>query len=83
MASSNALRWRGLWLASPKIVLMDEPLSSLDPELHLDMQREILKLHAAIGFTLVYVTHRREEADEMGMRVILMSSAREAPRAYR
>ena len=70
-------------VASPKIVLMDEPLSSLDPELNLDIRREILKLHTAIGFTLVYVTHRREEADEMGMRVILMSSAREAPRAHR
>jgi iron(III) transport system ATP-binding protein len=70
-------------VASPTIVLMDEPLSSLDPELSLDMRREILRLHAAIGFTLVYVTHRHEEADEMGMRVILMSSARESPPAHR
>jgi ABC-type sugar transport system ATPase subunit len=31
---------------------------------------EILRLHAAIGFTLVYVTHSREEAQEIGMRTI-------------
>ena len=62
---------------------MDEPLSSLDPELNLHLRREILRLHAELGFTLVYVTHSREEADEMGMRVIHMSSAREAPWAHR
>ncbi len=59
-------------VASPAIVLMDEPLSSLDPELKVHLQGEILRLHAEIGFTLLYVTHSREEALVMGSRVLAM-----------
>jgi iron(III) transport system ATP-binding protein len=59
-------------ITNPTIVLMDEPLSSLDPELNLHLRREILRLHAALGFTLVYVTHSREEAADVGSRVITM-----------
>ena len=59
-------------VANPTIVLMDEPLSSVDPELNLHLRREILRLHAELGFALVYVTHSREEAADVGSRVILM-----------
>ena len=59
-------------VTNPAIVLMDEPLSSLDDELNLHLRGEILRLHAALGFTLVYVTHRREEAMDIGTRVIAM-----------
>jgi iron(III) transport system ATP-binding protein len=58
--------------ANPAIVLMDEPLSSLDPELSLHLRKEILRLHAELGFTLLYVTHSVEEAAEVGSRVITM-----------
>ncbi len=57
-------------VAKPAVVLMDEPLSSLDPELNLHLRREIMKLHAELGFTLIYVTHSREEATDIGSRVI-------------
>ena len=63
-------------VANPAIVLMDEPLSSLDPELNLHLRREILRLHAELGFTLVYVTHSREEAADIGSRVIFMRQGR-------
>ena len=59
-------------VAEPTIVLMDEPLSSLNPELNLHLRREILRLHAELGFTLVYVTHSPEEAADLGSRVIVM-----------
>ena len=59
-------------VASPTIVLMDEPLSSLDSELNLHLRQEILRLHGELGFTLLYVTHSREEAVEIGSRVIAM-----------
>ena len=59
-------------VANPTIVLMDEPLSSLDPDLNLHLRKEILRLHAALGFTLVYVTHSVEESSEIGSRVIAM-----------
>ena len=41
------------------IVLMDEPLFNLDPELNAHLTQEILRLHKGLGFTLVYVTHDR------------------------
>jgi len=59
-------------IANPAIVLMDEPLTSLDHELNLHLRGEILRLHAALGFTLMYVTHSREEAADIGSRVIAM-----------
>ena len=59
----------------PAIVLMDEPLSSLDEELKAQMRREILRLHGELRFTLVYVTHSREEANELGTRTVALASA--------
>ena len=60
----------------PQILLMDEPLSSLNPELNLRLRAEILRLHHDLGFTLLYVTHSREEAFELGSRVLLMQDGR-------
>lgn len=60
----------------PKALLMDEPLSNLDFELNLRLRGEILRLHRSLGFTLLYVTHDREEAFEIGTRVVLMRSGR-------
>jgi ABC-type sugar transport system ATPase subunit len=56
----------------PKILLMDEPLSSLDPELNHLLRREILTIQAQLGFTLLYVTHNREEAADIGTRIVIM-----------
>ena len=53
----------------PRILLMDEPLSSLDEALSRKLRAEILRLHAEIGFTLVYVTHSRGEAQDIGTRI--------------
>ncbi len=60
----------------PRALLMDEPLSNLDQDLNVRLRREILRLHEAIGFTLIYVTHDREEAAEIGTRIVRMSSGR-------
>jgi len=56
----------------PKVLLMDEPLSSLDPQLNLRLRREILNLHERLGFTLLYVTHNHGEAVDIGSRIVLM-----------
>ncbi len=56
----------------PKALLMDEPLSSLDIELNRHIRKEILGLHNTLGFTLIYVTHDREEALDIGTRVVIM-----------
>jgi ABC-type sugar transport system ATPase subunit len=60
----------------PRILLMDEPLSNLDEALSRRLRGEILRLHAEFGFTLVYVTHSRDEAQEIGTRTIELSQAR-------
>lgn len=60
-------------ILQPKALLMDEPLSSLDIELSLRLRKEILKLQREIGFTLVYVTHDRQEAFEIGTRIVIMT----------
>lgn len=54
----------------PRILLMDEPLSNLDAALARRLRQEILRLHAELAFTLVYVTHSSDEAREIGMRTI-------------
>jgi len=59
----------------PRILLMDEPLSSLDAALAERLRREILRLHAELAFTLVYVTHSRDEVREIGTRTIELSVA--------
>ena len=58
---------------SSEIMLMDEPLSSLDTELKQQLGNEILRLHGEIGFTLVYVTHDHAEAERIGTRVFTMN----------
>jgi ABC-type sugar transport system ATPase subunit len=60
----------------PQLLLMDEPLSNLDAVLSRRLRAEILRLHAELGFTLVYVTHGEEEAQEIGMRTIVLSESR-------
>ncbi len=60
----------------PKVLLMDEPLSSLDMELNVRLRKEVLRLQERLGFTLLYVTHDRDEAFGMATRVVLMSKGR-------
>jgi len=60
----------------PRALLMDEPLSSLDLELNRRLREEILALQARLGFTLVYVTHDREEAFALANRIVLMDHGR-------
>ncbi|RZJ01459.1 MAG: ABC transporter ATP-binding protein, partial [Rubrivivax sp.] len=61
---------------SPRIVLMDEPLSALDKNLREAMQVEIRHLHEQIGATTVYVTHDQREALTMSDRIAVMNQGR-------
>ena len=54
----------------PQILLMDEPLSSLDNKRNTLLRKEIIKLQEKLGFTLIYVTHNEEEALEIGTRFL-------------
>jgi iron(III) transport system ATP-binding protein len=64
---------------APRIVLMDEPLSTLDEALNMELRKEILQLQGDLGFTLVYVTHSRDEAKELGTRTIQLKHGRIDP----
>jgi iron(III) transport system ATP-binding protein len=59
-------------VTQPRLLLMDEPLSSLDFELALELRRKILALQAALGFTLLYVTHNLDEAFAIAQRIVVM-----------
>ena len=56
----------------PKILLMDEPLSSLDTDLRRVLMREILRLQEELAITMIYVTHDREEAFSLATRIVVM-----------
>jgi len=56
---------------------MDEPLSNLDDELKFELCDELLDLHSQLGFTLVDVTHRKEEMKRIRTRAILLREGKE------
>lgn len=57
---------------SPKVFLMDEPLSNLDAKLRVQTRSRIAKLQRELGVTTVYVTHDQTEALTMGDRIAVM-----------
>lgn len=61
---------RGL-INKPKVLLLDEPLSSLDLKLKKQMQIELKRLQKKLGITFVYVTHSQDEALTMSDRIII------------
>ena len=66
---------RGL-IMEPKVMLLDEPLSNLDAKLRRSMRREIRDLQRSLGMTMLYVTHDREEAEEVSDRMAVMIDGR-------
>ena len=58
---------------SPRVLLLDEPLSALDLKLRQSMRLELKALQAKTGITFLFVTHDQEEALTMSDRVAVMS----------
>ncbi|MEN6420150.1 MAG: ABC transporter ATP-binding protein [Clostridiaceae bacterium] len=56
---------------SPKLLLLDEPLSNLDARLRIDMRAELKRLHRETGTTIIYVTHDQVEALTMSTKIAL------------
>jgi multiple sugar transport system ATP-binding protein len=61
---------------SPKVFLMDEPLSNLDAKLRIQMRTEISRVQRRLGVTTLYVTHDQIEAMTMGDLVAVMHDGR-------
>jgi ABC-type sugar transport system ATPase subunit len=60
-------------VTDPSVFLMDEPLSSLDAKLRVDMRTELKHLHERLRATFVYVTHDQAEAMTMADRIVVMN----------
>jgi iron(III) transport system ATP-binding protein len=56
----------------PDVMLLDEPLSSLDPHLREEMRFEVKDLQRRFGFTILYVTHDQSEAMALSDRILVM-----------
>jgi iron(III) transport system ATP-binding protein len=64
------------FVASPAIMLFDEPLSNLDAKLREQLRTDLHRLHRNVGFTGVYVTHDHAEALALGDRLAIMRAGR-------
>ena len=63
-------------ISSPKLLLLDEPLSALDVKLKKVLQAELKRLHRSVGVTFVHVTHDLEEAMMLADRICVMRAGK-------
>ncbi len=63
-------------VADPDIILMDEPLASLDYHLKKDLRKKIKRIHETSKKTFVYITHDQEEAFELSDEIIIIDEGR-------
>lgn len=63
-------------VGQPRILLLDEPLSSLDPELRATLRAELARLQRTLRVTTVYVSHDREDVTALADRVVEMRAGR-------
>jgi putative spermidine/putrescine transport system ATP-binding protein len=63
-------------ITDPEALLLDEPLSALDPFLKVRMRAELKKLQKSLGITFVHVTHSQEEAMALADLIVVMSEGR-------
>ncbi|MCK5293936.1 MAG: ATP-binding cassette domain-containing protein, partial [Arcobacteraceae bacterium] len=60
----------------PKLLLMDEPLSALDPSMRTKLQNEILTLHKEFGTTTIMVSHDPSEIYRLSNRVVVLEQGK-------
>lgn len=67
-------------MAEPKLLLLDEPLSSLDKETRLELQAELMEMQSLWNIPFVLVTHDPEEAKTMGGQVLFLEKGQQVER---
>lgn len=60
-------------ITEPKILLLDEPLSALDPFLRIEMRAELKTLQRKLGISFIHVTHSQDEAMALADLVLVMN----------
>jgi spermidine/putrescine transport system ATP-binding protein len=63
-------------ITKPNILLLDEPMSALDPHLRVRMQGELKRLQQALNISFFYVTHNQNEAFSMADKVVVMNQGK-------
>ncbi len=63
-------------MMQPQVLLLDEPLSALDPFLRVKMRAELKRWHRELGMSFVHVTHSQEEAMALADQVVVMNHGR-------
>lgn len=63
-------------ITQPDVVLLDEPLSALDPFLRIKMRAELKRIHQELGLTFIHVTHSQEEAMALADLMVVMNEGR-------
>ena len=63
-------------ITKPKLLLLDEPLSALDPFLRIEMRAELKALQRQLDITFVHVTHSQEEAMALSDLILVMNAGR-------
>ncbi len=63
-------------ITRPGVLLLDEPLSALDPFLRDRMREELKRLHRELGITFIHVTHSQTEAMALADLVVVMNQGR-------
>jgi putative spermidine/putrescine transport system ATP-binding protein len=59
-------------ITEPQVLLLDEPLSALDPFLRIRMRAELKRLQRELGITFIHVTHGQDEAMALADMIVLM-----------
>ncbi len=62
-------------ITKPSVLLLDEPLSALDPFLRVRMRSELSTLQRNLNITFIHVTHSQDEAMSLADRIVLMNDA--------
>lgn len=60
----------------PKVLLLDEPLSALDPSLRQNLREELVEMQQTLGITFLFVTHDQEEAMSLSTRMSILHRGR-------
>jgi putative spermidine/putrescine transport system ATP-binding protein len=60
-------------ITQPRVLLLDEPLSALDPFLRIQMRAELRRWQKELGLTFIHVTHSQEEAMALADTMVVMS----------